>query len=160
MSASSDFESELDEYIDNRRDRERRKRRGFFKRLFSSWRRDDAQESRSPEEQEMEAIEDDIEVIDEEERELEETRESLLTRFFKLLRSDTVEEPVESVEDDEDDVVVEAEPEVVDKELVKEAIKIQHKWIEELPAKELSRFKRHDDYERYQELLDELELIK
>jgi len=112
----------------------------------------------------MEAIEKDIEVIDEEERELEEVRESLLTRFFKYLRKDTAsdeyveEEPDDGDDTDEDDVV--DEPVLVDQDLVKEVVKIQHKWIEELPAKDLSRFKRHEDYERYQELLDELDLIK
>lgn len=113
----------------------------------------------------MEAIEKDIEVIDEEERELEEVRESLLTRFFKYLRKDTAsddyveeEEPVDGDETEEEDAV--DEPVLVEQELVKEVVKIQHKWIEELPAKELSRFKRHEDYERYQELLDELGLIK
>ncbi len=160
-----DFESNLDDYIEERRASDRRRqRRGFFKRLFGSWRRQERQDDRSEKEAELEEIEDDIEVIDEEEQELEEVREGLLTRFFKLLRSSSddsasdVADPVD--EEDEADVVVEPEPEMVDKETVKEVVKIQHRWIEELPAEDLSRFKRHEDYDRYTELLDELGLIE
>lgn len=156
------FEDELDNYIAERRSSDRRlQRRGFFSRLFSSWQRQDEQDDRSEREAELEDIEDDIEVIDEEERELEEVREGLISRFLKLLRSDSAndvegelpEEPVE------EDTVEEPEPELVDKALVKEVIQIQHKWIEELPRKDLSRFKRHEDYDRYTFLLDELGLI-
>ena len=159
-----DFESDLDDYIEERRASDRRsQRRGFFKRLFGSWRRQERQDDRSEKEAELEEIEDDIEVIDEEEKELEEVREGLLTRFFKLLRSsdDTTSDVAEPVdEEDEADVVVEPEPDMVDKEAVKEVVKIQHRWIEALPAEDLSRFKRHEDYERYTELLDELGLIE
>jgi hypothetical protein len=132
--------------------------------LFGSWRREEANDDRSPREEEIEEIEDDIEVIDEEEKELEEVREGLLTRFFKLLRSSDEEETdvEQPVADDEDeaDVVVEPEPDVVDREAVKQLVKLQHKWIEELPPQDLSRFKRHDDYEKYQSLLEELELVE
>lgn len=162
MSADKEFESELDDYIADRREADRRARRGFFSWLFSSWERRDARDDRSEEEVEMEHIEDDIEVIDEEERELEEMREGLLTRFFKLLRSDTADERGDDdVEESFDEEPAVVEPvEGVDREKVKEVVKIQHKWIEELPARDLSRFKRHEDYDRYRSLLDDLDLIE
>jgi hypothetical protein len=156
------FEDELDEYITRRRGAdERREKRSFFKRFFS-WR-----QSRKPKtveekrERELEDIEHDIEVIEEEEEDLEEVREGLMTKFFKLLRGSPSEQEEQSFEEEvPDGVEEEEEVDVVEREKVKELVKIQHKWIQELGTKDLSRFRRSPDFERYKELLQELGFAK
>ena len=163
MEEGPSFNDEIDEYIEERRSVERRKKRGFFLKLFKRWTKKKIErEKKDPievQEEELEEIEHDIEEIDREEEELEEVREGLMTRFLKILRKpqqkEEETEEIQVVEDDEED-----QAETVEKELVLEVIKLQHKWLNTLPADKASRFKRDPDYERYKELLSELGFIK
>lgn len=162
MAKGNSFNDEIDSYIEKRRSTNREKKRSFLKRVSSWWKSKRERSTSDPidvKEEELEEIEHDIEEIDREEEELEEVREGLMTRFLKLLRKK------ERYEEEEEEMIeVEAEEseekEGYDKEVVKELIKLQHKWMDNLPADELSRFKRSDDFDRYVELLEELELVE
>ncbi len=43
---------------------------------------------------------------------------------------------------------------------VKDVLKIMHDWIEELPADKKKEFKQSEDFEKYKNLLDKMDLLK
>ena len=112
--------------------------------------------------EELTEMEEDIEEIDEEVEELETHRESLLTRFFNLLRggrrasSDEDDIPEDLVREAMGD---EAAAEELQKE-TQEVLKVIHKWLGRLPPEEINAFKRSSDFNRYKDLLDQYGLIK
>lgn len=107
--------------------------------------------------QKLEAMEDDIKDIQEEEDEMEEKREGIVKRFLKLLRK-----PVKDNYSDEEEIVHAAEMNKAEKDIeqLKNVIKITHKWLERLPPEQLNEFKRSEDFQRYKDALKQLKLIK
>jgi hypothetical protein len=84
---------------------------------------------------------------------------SFLDRLYSILG--LVEEPFEEIEEFDPEMYAEEESDrVVYEEDVKELMQICHRWIDELPPETKKAFKESDDFERYRELLDKLELLK
>ncbi len=118
-------------------------------------------------EEEMEKLEEELdENIDEQaeadepavEDDLEVPKPTLVERFFSLFESS---EPAEEFDEFDPEHYAEEESErVMFEEDVKEILRIAHDWIEELPGEKLREFKESEDFERYQELLDKLDLLK
>lgn len=120
------------------------------------------EEKHEPDVKEIEEIEEEIdEEIKEEkefESELEEIEEEPKTGFFekikKLLFYNKAQEELVYEE-----IEVEKDIEAINED-IKEALKIQNKWLKKLSPKEIKKFKESDDYVRYVEILEKHNLIK
>jgi hypothetical protein len=106
------------------------------------------------ERKELKAMEEDIKNVQDIEENVEETEEGLMSRFLKKLRGSR-----RKIEEEED-IEVKVEEPNQDLEEVKNAIRILHKWLEELPPDKLSQFKRSSDFEKYKDALKKLKMIK
>ncbi len=170
--ARKDFNMDMDRYISSRRARESysesksigerfsdmRESMGEW-RVFSLFKKkervyveddeEDVDEDFSEEEAEIEAI-------DELEEDLEERREGVLRRFFRKLRLSGRRR----VEDEEVLEAEESEFESEELDDVREALKVTHRWLEELPPETLEQFKRSEDFEKYKSALKRLGMIK
>jgi len=145
----------------------------FLSRLFSSKRREvveRASDELTPEEKkkllamenklegieaEIESVEEEKETMDEIEDELQEERESLMDKLLSFLGlGGRIEDDYEEIEDYNP-----AQVNLVDED-VKHVLKIAHKWIEKLSAKDKKAFKDSEDFERYKEILVRYGMIK
>lgn len=128
-------------------------------------------EDLSPEEQaKLEAMEQDIEAVEEAEATstdaeeielLEEAREGMLARFFQTFRFFERRHRV----DDEAMAVMEAEEELAQKEAemdadVKDVLKIAHTWLGKLTKRHREAFMESDDYQRYVAVLEKYGVAK
>jgi len=100
----------------------------------------------------LEMEEERIEDAQELDEDLEEQRESMITRFLRKLRL------YRRAQYEEDYEEVEEKP-IVDEEM-KELLKTLHKWLEQLPYDKKEQFKRSEDFVKYKESLRKYGLIK
>jgi hypothetical protein len=106
--------------------------------------------------EEMENVQEDQEyedVDDDEFKDEVKERKSILEKIksWLYLDSDTNEEYVDEYETQEEILVEDA---------IIEALKIQNKWLKQLPQKKIKEFKASPDYIRYKEILEEFNLIR
>lgn len=149
---------------------ERKKRRSFFSLLFSSSPRqvDDLEEDELLEEvhEEVGETEQELHELEGEVEEIEDYQESVIKKFFTLLRLGRRKKS------SNDEYADEIPQEMVDKAMGKDAkrealyaetravLKLTHKWISKLSPDQIDAFKRSSDFERYKNLLDEYGLTK
>lgn len=121
------------------------------------------EETSKPEVKEIEKIEKEIEEEIKEEKEFEEELKEIDQKpkkgFFQKIKQ------VIFFNKDEDDVIyeeIETQKEVKPdiNEEIKEALKIQNRWLTRLSPKEIKRFKQSEDYTRYVEILEKHKLLK
>lgn len=140
----------------------------FWSRLFKR-EPEPISEDLTPEERvKLEAMEHELEAVDEmesadpEHKELyEEEKQSLLERMFQTMRlfrhRHQVEEEAEMVMEAED--TLEEEKAQMDED-VKDVLKITHKWLGKLTKRNREEFMESDDYKRYKEVLEKHGLAK
>lgn len=102
-----------------------------------------------------ESIESKPERETQEEQEFEEMEDKPKQSIFAKIRSFLY------FQKDNEEIILEGEEfeTLVDDE-IKEALKIQNKWLKELPASKIREFKCSKDYEKYKEILEKYNLIK
>ena len=140
----------------------------FWSKLFKK-QEEPVSEDLTPEERaKLEAMEHDLESIDEmeaqdpEHKEMyEEAKEGLIERFFQSIRlfrhRHQVEEEAELVMEAEDDL--EQEKAMIDQD-VKDVLKVTHKWLGKLSKRQREAFMESDDYARYKEVLEKHGIAK
>ena len=120
------------------------------------------EETSKPDVKEIEEIEEEIEEEIKEDKEFEEELEEIDEKpkkgffqrikqlfFYNKNQEDLTYEEIETQE---------VKPDI--NEEIKEALKIQNRWLTRLSSKEIKRFKQSEDYVRYVEILEKHNLLK
>jgi len=137
---------EVEEIVEEVEITPRKRNVSFLKRFFDSL-FGDAEEY--PEVGEVERMKEEREFEDMEQKP-KKRKKDLLSKLFGWLggEEDTAAE----------EVAIQAHAEV--NEDLKDALKIQNKWLQKLPAQSIRDFKASEDYKRYREILEKYKLLK
>lgn len=164
--ADKELNNEIESYIEERREEDERKEvTSFMDKLFgrgpkfSDDKAEKADEVESVDEEHIEEVveDDEIEQVEEEPDFYEDTEDkSLFKRIYEAFTG-TSQEPEEDVIEEDFDVEEEKD---VDVEKVEEFLKELHPWLEQFRPKTMKRFKKSTAFEKYTDLLDDLDMVE